>query len=373
MRILLDRYILFEWIKVFCIAVAVMLGILLMNDMYSTLGNLFESGIATEQILLYYTLLSPTLIPIFLPISLLLSFMFVLGALHRNNEITSMRAAGMNDFRITRSLWLASIIIAGVFLWMNASVIPFCKEKSRKLYDSAMVEKQMRSSTDGHSAGIIKTLCFNNRRDSRLWFMNKFSRITNVGSGVRVSVLDNQAREIMRVMAREGVYDDVDKCWFFKDGQQIEFDAENNRPVRAIGFDKQYYRNFKERPQIMILSMNRPSDLSMSENRTILEALGGDDDYQEALPYLVRKYSIWTSPLICVIVLAIAIPFAMSGVRTNPMVGVSKTIGLFFGYFVLDSLMTGLGSKGFIDPLVAAIIPPITIFIFTAFLYRKNF
>ncbi len=373
MRILLDRYILFEWFKVFCIAVAVMVGILLMNDMYSTLGNLFESGIASEQILLYYALLSPTLIPIFLPISLLLSFMFVLGSLHRNNEITSMRAAGMNDFRITRSLWLASFVIAGVFLWLNASVIPQCKEQSRKLYDNAMVEKQMRSSTGNTNAGIVKTLCFNNRRDSRLWFMNSFSRMTNVGKGVRVSTLDSKGRELSCVMAREGVYDDVDKCWFFIDGQEITYDVEKNKQKMAMGFNKKVFKDFKERPDIMLLSMNRPSDLSLSENKKILDALGNDENYKDALPYLVRKYSIWSSPLICIIVLAIAIPFAMSGVRTNPMVGVSKTIGMFFGYFILDSIMTGLGSKGIISPLIAALIPPFLILIFTAFLYRKNF
>ncbi len=372
MRIRLDRYVLVEWFKIFCIAVAVMLGILLMNDMYSTLGNFFESGVSTKVILLYYVLLAPTLIPIFLPISLLLSFVFILGALHRNNEITAMRAAGMNDFRITRSLWLASFVLAGVFLWLNASAIPICKEASRKLYDTAMLEREKKSHSS-QSAGVINTLCFNNRKDSRLWFMNSFSKTTNVGRGIRISILDSNAREAMRVMAREGVYDDVDKCWFFINGQEIQYDVENNRPIRAIGFDKRYYRDFKERPEIMILSMNKPMNLSLKENQILLEAFGNDDNFKEALPYLVRKYSIWTSPLICVIVLAIAIPFAMSGVRTNPMVGVSKTIGMFFAYFALDNLMTALGGKGVLDPLVAAIIPPILILVFTLWLYRKSF
>ena len=372
MRIRLDRYVLVEWFKVFCIAVSVMLGILLMNDMYSTLGHFFDAGMSADAILLYYVLLSPTLIPIFLPISLLLSFMFILGALHRNNEITAMRAAGMNDFRITRSLWLASFILAGISLWLNASAIPYCKEASRKLHDTALIERQMRSHNSAW-AGIISTLCFNNRKDSRLWFMNSFSKTTNVGKGVRVSILDSNAREAMRIMAREGVYDDVDKCWFFIDGQEIQYDASKNKPVRAVGFDKRYYRNFKERPEIMILSMSKPVDLSLKENQILLEAFGNDDDFKEALPYLVRKYSIWTSPLICIIVLAIAIPFAMSGVRTNPMVGVSKTIGMFFGYFALDNLMTSLGGKGVLDPFWAAAIPPIAIFVFTLLLYRKTF
>ena len=371
MRIRLDRYILVEWFKIFCIAVAVMLGILLMNDMYSTLDNLFESGASTLTILKYYAILSPTLIPIFLPISLLLSFIFILGTLHRNNEITSMRAAGMSDMRITRVLWIASIVIAGFFFWLNASAIPYCKEMSKKIYDTAILESKI--SEGDKSAGMVASLCFNNRRDKRLWFLNSFSRITNKGKGVRVSVLDDKAREIYRVMAREGVYDDVDKCWFFVDGQEMEFDAENNRPIRAVGFDKRYFRNFKERPNVMILSMSKVHDLSLNENQVLLDAFGSDGEYKAALPYLVRQYSLWLSPLVCVVVLAIAIPFSMTGVRINPMVGVSKTIGMFFAYFVLESIMNGLGGKGILPPLVAALIPVLAILVWTIFLYRKAF
>ena len=372
MRTLLDRYIFMEWLKIFAIAVLVMLGILIMNDMYATLGKLFESGIPTSSILLYYLLLIPTLMPVFLPISLLLSFMFVLGSLHRNNEITAMRATGMDDLRITRSLWLASIVLAGLFLFSTASINPVCKEMSRKIYNNAMIEGQKKVMS-ADRVGRVAPLCFNNRRTKRLWFMNSLSKTTNEGFGVRVSVLDDNAREASRVMARKGVYDDVDKCWYFIDGQYMEFDPAQNRPIKAEGFDKRYYRDFTERPEIMILSMSKPADLSLSENETLLQAFGGDEEYVEALPYLVRKYSIWSTPLICIVVLAIAIPFSMSGVRTNPMVGVSKTMGMFFAYFALDNLMTALGSTGVVDPLVAAAIPPCAIVVWAVWLYRKTF
>lgn len=49
-------------------------------------------------------------------------------------------------------------------------------------------------------------------------------------------------------------------------------------------------------------------------------------------------------PFACIIVVAIAIPFSVAGVRTNPMVGVSKTVGLFFVYFVLDSALGAVGA-----------------------------
>lgn len=93
--------------------------------------------------------------------------------------------------------------------------------------------------------------------------MNAFSQATNKGRGVRVSILDRMGREISRIMAREGVYDETEFCWFFTDGQEITYAPDTHRPIKAIGFDKKYYKNFDEEPNIMILSMRRPKDLSL--------------------------------------------------------------------------------------------------------------
>ena len=366
---LLDRYVFFEWLKIFVIAVGVTLGILVLHDMYGHLGDLLNWGASTREILLYYALFIPTLIPVILPISLLLSLIYVLGAMHRNNEITAMRAAGMNVFRITRSLWFAGAALSGILLWLNADLIPFCKENSRTVFDNARMEKQVRDAKDLSEVGVVNQLCFNNRSDGRLWYMNAFSQATNKGRGVRVSILDRMGREISRIMAREGVYDETEFCWFFTDGQEITYAPDTHRPIKAIGFDKKYYKNFDEEPNIMILSMRRPKDLSLFEAKTLIDSIGAES--REALPYLVRWYSIWSSPFACLIVVAIAIPFSVAGVRTNPMVGVSKTFGLFFLFYVIDSVMTALGGRGIISAEVAAIVPNLAMFIFAMSLYRK--
>jgi lipopolysaccharide export system permease protein len=41
----------------------------------------------------------------------------------------------------------------------------------------------------------------------------------------------------------------------------------------------------------------------------------------------------------------------------SPAVGVSKSIGLFFGYYILSSFATLLGGRGLLEPVWAAIAP----------------
>jgi lipopolysaccharide export system permease protein len=73
--------------------------------------------------------------------------------------------------------------------------------------------------------------------------------------------------------------------------------------------------------------------------------------------YAVRYYGLIADVLGPLIVIAIAIPFAVSGVRVNPVVGVSKSIGLFFLFYVFTTVATSLATKGIVSPLAAAWLP----------------
>ncbi|MFR6032501.1 MAG: hypothetical protein ACLUKN_04590 [Bacilli bacterium] len=55
-----------------------------------------------------------------------MSLIYVLGAMH-GNEITAMRAAGMNVFRITFSVVRGRGFV-GNSVWLNADLIPFAKK-----------------------------------------------------------------------------------------------------------------------------------------------------------------------------------------------------------------------------------------------------
>ena len=369
MRIV-DRYVFVEWLKVFAATVGVTLGILILNDMYNELDDLLGFKASAGRICYYYWQLIPSFIPVVLPISLLISVVFILGNFHKNNEIVAMRAAGMNVWQITRSLWVAGALLAGFLFWINASVVPTSKENAATLYNNLKFESERKNLKEDKLVGKISLLCFKNRADGRLWFINKFSQASKKAYGVEIHLADEKGRETSKILAKEGVFDDLDMCWFFTNGQQIFFDPETSSPIRADVFDKKYYRDFKEDPQIMKISMSRTKDLSLFELQKFIAA-SGDEKSEHMRPYAEQLMSLWVSPFACIIVIAIAIPFSISGVRTNPMVGVSKTAGLFFSYYILDSLFTAMGSSGLIPILLAAVVPDLLMLVFALTLYRK--
>ena len=108
----------------------------------------------------------------------------------------------------------------------------------------------------------------------------------------------------------------------------------------------------------MMLIDRRPIDLSSTELKELVDYLASENN-PKSVPYAVRYYGLIADILGPLIVIAIAIPFAVSGVRVNPAVGVSKAIGLFFLYLALQNLAASLATKQIIDPGLAAWLPNI--------------
>ena len=109
----------------------------------------------------------------------------------------------------------------------------------------------------------------------------------------------------------------------------------------------------------MLLFDRKPTELSFNELGRIVDYFSAEDN-PKVVRYQVRYYGLLADTLGPLIILAIAIPFALSGVRVSPAVGVSKSIGLFFAYYLLANVATLLGGKGLLDPLWAAVLPNLT-------------
>ncbi|HEY8994340.1 MAG TPA: LptF/LptG family permease [Lacunisphaera sp.] len=366
---LIDRYLLSEWLKLLGLLLGATMGLLLMTALYDDLRDLIELGVGAGDILRYYATRMPGDLSVVLPLSMLLSLLFVLGKLHRNNELTAIRAAGLNIFSTTRSLWLAGIVLCGISLLLNAKVVPWSVETSRSLKDGFQLRAEAKQ-TGGETLGLVSSVTFDNQPQNRMWFMNRYSRVAKKAFGVTVSELDGLRREKTRIMAREGVYDPIRRAWTFRDGREMWFDPEQGELTRTVAFDTKTVPHFTEDPALMLLIDRRPQDLSFNELQRITDYFSSENN-PKLVRYEVRYYGLLADTLGPLIILAIAIPFATSGVRVSPAVGVSKSIGLFFMYYILTSLATLLGGKGYIEPLWAAAMPNLAMIGLAAYFFGR--
>lgn len=366
---LLDRYLLGEWLKMLGLLLAATMGLLLMAALYDNFRDLIQVKANAGDMLLYYSTLMPSYFNVVLPLSMLLSLLFVLSKLHRNNELTAVRAAGLNIFATTRSLWLAGVVLCGVSLLLNARVVPWSVETSRSLYESMQFRAEAEAMPGG-TLGAVSSVTFDNQRDGRMWFINRYSRFSGTAYGVTVSELDHARREKTRIMAREGRYDAARQAWTFTDGREMTFDPGQGELVRTVTFATKTVAHLNEDPTLMLLIDRKPGDLSFNELRRITEYFSADNN-PKLVRYEVRYYSLLFDTIGPLIIIAISIPFAVSGMRVSPAVGVSKSIGLFFLYYLLTNLATVLGGRGYLEPVWAALMPNLAMVGLAAYFFGR--
>lgn len=371
MRIV-DRYIFREWLTSFGLSLGAILGILLLVDTYNSLHDLITLKASAGQILYYYAVVIPSFLPLVIPIALLISILFSLGNLHRTNEITALRAGGMSVFQITRSLWVSGAVLAFLLLALNAYLVPWSVEKSREL------EGQLHSILPNgqktfERATSIGSLTFNNAKDHNRWFMNIFSDYHLRGFGVMFSQLDaSDDFELERVLSREAYYDENTKEWVFLKGRIITYEPSTGEPIFSLPFEEKRIGELTETPRLMIAMSKDPKDLSLFELRSIINTYPLASN-PAVRPYAVRYHMVLSAPFACLVVVGIAVPFAVAGVRRNPMIGVSKSAFLFFAYYIIANTCRILGSQDVINLFVAAWFPNVFMLGVAVHFYRKLF
>ena len=366
---LIDRYVLREWLKTFAFSLCAMLGLLLMQAMYDDFSGLLEKGASGLEVISYFAVKVPGYLAIILPAVMLASLLYALGQLHRNNETVAMRAAGVGIFRITRSIWGVSVLMCG-FVWaINATLVPLSVEGAQSILEDIDFRHQAKT-TASDQVGLSRVVTFDNQRQGRMWFINRYSGYQNRAFGVTVSELDSKHREKNRIRAREARFDAAGHGWTFYDGRETWFDPQTGELMRTATFSEKSMPHFTEDPDLMLVFDQKPVDLSFFKLRRIIDYFIVEENPKVTI-YAVRYYGLLADTLAPLIVLLIAIPFAMTGVRVNPAVGVSKSIGLFLLYFVLLKLAETLGTRGVLEPQLAAMVPSVVMIGVGGFFYLR--
>lgn len=368
---LLDRYILKEWLKVFGMALGAMVGLLIIGQIYDSMPDFIQWKTPAGKVLSYYLWQVPVVMPIVLPVATLVSMLFVLGHLHKNQELTAMRAAGLSVRRITRTLWAGGVACTALLLTLNAAVIPPATEAVRTIRESARFEAERRTAGKDTKADSTFAAFFENGRDKRRWRIGSLGAYTGQASAVQVYELNNDGAPLRQTFAEHARYDVAKGCWTFENGREFAYeDAGRSAPATQRAFTEKTFPAFTEKPLHMLLMTKKPSGLSLEEISTLL-TISGDISSSKSAALAVRYHSILASPFACLVVVGLAIPFAVAGVRTNPMVGVSKAIGVFILYYLADRIGYALGAQQILPAVLAAWIPNLIALAYAVRLCRK--
>ena len=107
---ILDRYIADRFLKAFLISMGVLIIIPVLVDIIEHVDYFIDRGANPLAVAKYYFFYLPYFLTFTIPVASLLSTLFSLGILNKNNEITAMKASGASLYRIFRIKTFAKFI-----------------------------------------------------------------------------------------------------------------------------------------------------------------------------------------------------------------------------------------------------------------------
>jgi len=123
MRIL-TRYLLKAHLGPFLFALTVLTGLLLVNTVARRFESLAGKGLPASVIAEVFVLSIPHVVALSLPMAVLVAVLYTFSVLAADNEITALKASGVNLIRLLVPLTVAGIVLAAVMVWFNDRVLP---------------------------------------------------------------------------------------------------------------------------------------------------------------------------------------------------------------------------------------------------------
>jgi lipopolysaccharide export system permease protein len=340
---LLNRYVLCEWLMSFFCTHAVMTCFLILEDFYKNFCYFFKAGATVLALGKYCFFLFILFFPFVTPIAIFISVIFALSQLHRRNEITAMRCATMNILEISKPIIFAGIILATINLAMEILVVPHAMDH--------VVEFRLQADSKSGSNTRVKRIGLINRLNHREWFFKILDKLSYEAKDITVSCYGAEGEEELRVFAKEGRFDPNKNHWIFTDGSVTHFDRLTGVPSGAEIFEKKEFETFDEHPKIAIASAKKAKNLSFSE---ILDAINYHGKDFMAKAFWVKLHGIFSNAANCLIVLLLAIPFAVVGPGNNSFANVAKASGVLILFLICKTIFMIFGNNGTLPPFFAA-------------------
>jgi len=131
---IITRYILKEHIGPFIFGLMTIVLIFLLNIIFRDLGRLLGKGLSVGVILEFFVLNLAWIVALAIPMSVLIATLMAFGRLSSDNEITALKASGVNLYRLITPMLIAAALLAIGMERFNNCVLPDFNHRVRLLY-----------------------------------------------------------------------------------------------------------------------------------------------------------------------------------------------------------------------------------------------
>ncbi len=131
--LIIQRYILKRHFGPFIFGLLIITLLFLLNLVFRILGRILSKGLDLAVIIEFFILNLAWIIAMAVPMAVLTAALMAFGTLSADNEITALKASGVNLMRIIGFNLIIASFLAAELIWFNNSVLPNFNHRARLL------------------------------------------------------------------------------------------------------------------------------------------------------------------------------------------------------------------------------------------------
>ena len=345
---ILDIYVLRSWLFYLAVLLVTFTGIYMIFDFFQLLGDVVRNQVPPHIVLEYYWYLTPQIVYLMLPLSILVATLASLGLLTKSNEVTAIKSAGISLYRISMPILVAAGILSGSMFLLGNNYLPETNQQ----------QDALRNQIKGKPAQTMY-------RPDRQWISGKSNKIynyrffdpnQNVFANLSVFEIGPHAFRLKRrIYAARAFWEPHIRQWVLENGWMRDFS--DGRVTGYQSFSVHTFTELDEAPSYFKKEVKPSEQMSVLELRRYIQGLkqSGFDVVRLSVAFY-RKFSY---PLIAFVVTLIAIPFSFSTGSRGALAGIALSIGIAIVYWSVSSLFEAMGNLSQLPPAVAAWSPDV--------------
>jgi lipopolysaccharide export system permease protein len=337
---IIDRYLLRQYFGFIAVTLVVAAALFVVVDLLQTLDRYLRVKPPLLHIAEHFLYALPVALYQGLPIVMLVATLVLFLTLTRWHELTALLAAGMSLYRVSAPILMTGLVVsvgAGLFQEFLLPALNERQEEVDRVKIRGQLPRHLRS----------QTRLWLRASDTRFYRVELLNPATSELYGLTVLDLDSGFRLRRRLDARRAVW--TPHGWDVSDGARREIAPDGRvtttpftRTVVALDATIRDFTDIQKPPSAM-------SFRELRDYVARLEAAGF-----EVRKYLVDLYAKLSQPLENLIMVLVAIPFALQAPRGGRLYGLALAIALMAAYMVVDYSARAFARADLLPPLLAA-------------------
>jgi LPS export ABC transporter permease LptG/LPS export ABC transporter permease LptF len=346
--LILDEYVLREFLVTFAMVLVTFVMLMLVFTFFELLSDIIRNRTPLVTVGAYLINLTPSMIYLITPLSVLIGVLVVFGVMNRNSELTAMKATGISLYRITVPVLVIAAMLSVSLFAFDELYLPQANRRQEALRNvikgkpAATVEHPGRNWMFGEQhPGQLSVIFYYQYFDSEI---DTFGNITVFEFDPGTFTLTR------RIFATTAEWQPNLNAWVFEDGWERSFKGPEVSGYRSFAVST--FPEVTEAPSYFTREVRPSSEMSFGELARYIHSLRQSGF--NTVPLRVQLNHKLAYPLITLVMGVLAIPFALSMGRRGSLSGIAVAIGVAVAYYVVSGFFENMGNVSWLPAFLAA-------------------